>query len=59
MVYYELFDSSNNPLKEPKGNGSRTLLRLHRAMIFLIKFIGKLSESSNESIVSDFQVKFF
>lgn len=56
MVFYEHFDSFNKPLADSKGKGSRTLLRLHRSMIFLIKFIEKLRDSSKMSIVSDFQV---
>lgn len=61
MILFELYDSSNVTLKlkQPKGNGSRTLLRLHRAMAFLIKFIEKIRESSSESVVSDFQVFIF
>lgn len=55
MVDFECFE--NDTKVEPKNRGSRTLLRLHRALAFLIKFIEGLqrSESAEKSVVSHFQ----
>lgn len=47
MIHYECYED-NKKLLKPKKQGSRTLLRLHRALNFLMKFVQKLYECENK-----------
>uniref|UniRef100_A0A915DR79 Calponin-homology (CH) domain-containing protein n=1 Tax=Ditylenchus dipsaci TaxID=166011 RepID=A0A915DR79_9BILA len=58
MLLYECFDSNetgqNQSKKaEPIDNGSRTLLRLHRANKFLSQFVTSLREDSSDKSASE------
>ncbi|KAE9549882.1 hypothetical protein FO519_006911 [Halicephalobus sp. NKZ332] len=48
MVDFEIL-----PEGKPKNNGSRTLLRLHRALEFIILFVEDIHKSTPESNISD------
>lgn len=55
MVSYECYEEDKKLLK-PKKQGSRTLLRLHRALDFLIKFVQHLHECEDKQTPEIFQM---
>jgi len=47
------YEKENNLIKKNPNNGARTLLRLHRALKFLLLLFGKLARNEDKGKVSD------
>lgn len=50
-----MVDSEHKDPQNPQGQGSRTFLRLHRALAFLIKFVEDVYNNSDDHVAARFR----